>query len=206
MLTQLFKDEGLKEERLGFFFTFLFSPSLSFLHLKGRNFLYPIFIVIVMINWSLSLPLLQLSSSSSLLLSILYITTIFIVFIIIILNFVIFRNVIIITVISVIVGTQLFIPNPPLLIPCCQQRELFLVWCLSIHCQQSLWFLCLVMEILDWDLMGKYLQERMKIGELIIVSVARLPKWAVSCNNCYSWAHSMLGVKMMITVTSHLAT
>ena len=50
MLTQLFKDEGLKEERLGFFFTFLFSPSLSFLHLKGRNFLYPIFIVIVMIN------------------------------------------------------------------------------------------------------------------------------------------------------------
>ena len=185
-----------------FFFTFLFSPSLSFLHLKGRNFLYPIFIVIVMINWSLSLPLSQLSSSS-LLLSI--ITTIFIVFIIIILNFVIFRNVIIITVISVIVGTQLFIPNPPLLIPCCQQRELFLVWCLSIHCQQSLWFLCLVMEILDWDLMGKYLQERMKIGELIIVSVARLPKWAVSCNNCYSWAHSMLGVKMMITVTSHLA-
>lgn len=111
MLTQLFKDEGLKEERLGFFSHSFFLPAMelldrrcnmtvSFLHLKGRNFLYPIFILIVMINWSLSLPLSQLSSSS-LLLSILYITTIFIVFIIIILNFVIFRNVIIITVINV---------------------------------------------------------------------------------------------------------
>ena len=61
MLTQLFKDEGLKEERLVFFSHSFSLPAMelldrrcnmtvSFLHLKGRNFPYPIFILIVMIN------------------------------------------------------------------------------------------------------------------------------------------------------------
>ena len=53
---------GIEGGKIGFFFSHSFSlpamelldrrcnMTVSFLHLKGRNFLYPIFILIVMIN------------------------------------------------------------------------------------------------------------------------------------------------------------